>query len=204
LVRNLVGLQDLFGEPQDSCVNKRWILIVYYEKAPIRTKAFTLVELLVVIAIIAMLMAILMPALSKVRDQAKAIMCESKLRQWGLYFSMYTSDNNGYFSEGRPVAGGHCAWLGGSPLTTDEPPTIEGDFVNSNQMTMKRYCLNRHSECVNAVFLDTSVRKVGLKELWTLRWSRSFEQQGPWTLAGGVKKSDWEKKAPWMKNFKDY
>jgi len=62
-----------------------------------RRKAFTLIELLVVIAIIALLMSILMPALSRVRKQARAVVCQSNLKQWGAIWAMYTDDNNGLF-----------------------------------------------------------------------------------------------------------
>jgi hypothetical protein len=49
-------------------------------------------------------------------------------------------------------------------------------------------------------FVDTSVRKVGLKELWTLKWHREFDTEGPW-----VKKPGNNPKWPdWMKRFKDY
>ena len=61
---------------------------------------FTLVELLVVIAIIALLMAILMPALNRVGKQAKAVTCQLNLSQWGKIFTMYTVDNDGYFASG--------------------------------------------------------------------------------------------------------
>ena len=63
-------------------------------------KAFTLVELLVVIAIIALLMSVLMLALARTRNQAKAVMCQSNLKQWGIVFSMYTDDNDGSFMSG--------------------------------------------------------------------------------------------------------
>ena len=54
--------------------------------------AFTLIELLVVIAIIAMLLAILMPALGKAKEMARSVVCLSNLKQWNLCFKMYLSD----------------------------------------------------------------------------------------------------------------
>ena len=65
-----------------------------------RSRGFTLIELLVVIAIIALLLAILMPSLQRVRKQARSVACQSNLRQWALYFSLYTGDNNGHFHRG--------------------------------------------------------------------------------------------------------
>jgi prepilin-type N-terminal cleavage/methylation domain-containing protein/prepilin-type processing-associated H-X9-DG protein len=58
------------------------------------SKAFTLIELLVVIAIIALLMAIIMPALHKAKEGAREAVCRSNLRNIGLGLTMYLQDND--------------------------------------------------------------------------------------------------------------
>jgi prepilin-type N-terminal cleavage/methylation domain-containing protein len=251
---------------------------------------FTLIELLVVISIIALLMAILMPALNRVKNQARTIACQANLREWALIWHMYTTDNNGYFDVGlggesetsrgrwtytlrdyykdpkmglcptatKPLSeggvnpfsawgkfadgsyasygenewlcnrgtdtiGGYienywkkidvrpaenipifldCFWYDIWPFDIDRPPDYDGSRNNlSGSNEMRRVCLNRHKAAVNSAFLDWSVRKVGLKELWTFKWHRNFDVNGMWTIAGGVQPSDWPE---WMRGFKDY
>ena len=267
-----------------------------------KREAFTLIELLVVIAVIALLLSILMPALNRVKKQAKAVVCQSNLTQWGVIWSMYADDHEGYFSSGfsmyahNPSEGCRSQWIGAlvpygdtkgkirfcpvatkvgseegqvkgqpypptawrfqfnewnecgsyganawvynpprgitavqgrsaedhwrrayvkgacyvplfldsrwpgcGPNHTDAPPEYDGQAWNTREMTW--FCTDRHNESINGVFLDFSVRKIGLKELWTLRWHKSFDVNGPWTKAGNCRPSYWPE---WMKGFKDY
>jgi prepilin-type N-terminal cleavage/methylation domain-containing protein len=263
-----------------------------------KNKGFTLIELLVVIAIIALLMAILMPALQRVRKQARATVCLANVRQWGLCFNMYLNDNKGLFSDyyenrngfwmsvlrpyhanvhdirccpeairpARPEGGGapsgsvfrawgildgtvawaeagdygsygvngfiynstrafrgnnndywkslnmikgsahsvplilDSLWVDGWPFDSDSPP-VESEAPSYGGNMMARFCLNRHNGIVNGAFMDFSARRIGLKELWTLKWHRSFDTAGRYTSAGGMEAGNWP---DWMRNFRDY
>jgi prepilin-type N-terminal cleavage/methylation domain-containing protein/prepilin-type processing-associated H-X9-DG protein len=70
-------------------------------------KGFTLIELLVVIAIIAILMGVLLPALGRVREQAKQKKCASQLRQQVLALTMWADENKGAFPN---VQSGYWLW----------------------------------------------------------------------------------------------
>jgi prepilin-type N-terminal cleavage/methylation domain-containing protein len=262
-----------------------------------KTKGFTLVELLVVIAIIALLMSILMPALARVRKQAKSVICRQQLKQWGLAFSMYTTAHDGSFMRGcdggpwgeggmgywwmdslRPyykedklrlcplatklyVDGGRvpfgawlahdewgdtgsygpngwicnppedflylhgrptkynwrkidvqgagfiplfldALWVDAWPMSVDQPATTEywlEDKPGSNEM--RRFCANRHNGCVNVLFMDLSVRPVGLRGLWKLKWHQKYDINGPWTVTGGVMPDDWPE---WIRYLPDF
>jgi prepilin-type N-terminal cleavage/methylation domain-containing protein len=253
---------------------------------------FTLIELLVVVAVIAVLMAILMPALQRVKHQARGVACQSNLKQWGLIFAMYADDHdsrlpgwleadgpwpevltalwahhrdtNDLFlcpmarKRGRDVLASSGWQLGSTftawsltrranhvrvdcsygvnvwaqfmpesetdarywrtipgrgaarvPLLADSvlwwafnsdnagPPQTE-DIWTENDVPC---CIDRHHGHVNVIFMDWSIRRGGLKELWTFEWHRQYNRAGPWTLAGGVQPTDWPQ---WMRSFRDY
>ncbi|OHB81086.1 MAG: hypothetical protein A2Z38_06540 [Planctomycetes bacterium RBG_19FT_COMBO_48_8] len=90
-------------------------------------RGFTLIELLVVIAIIAILMAILMPALNRVKEQGKRVVCESNLKTLTLTWLMYADDNNGKIVNG--AGGFHYLPGGGNTEDGSNPSIIERAWV---------------------------------------------------------------------------
>src|SRR5689334_10921637 len=91
-----------------------------------RADGFTLVELLVVIAVVALLVAMLLPALNKAREQSRLVACMSNLRQMGLAMTMYANENKGevrlrqYFHYGTS--------------TSFATPLLVGNYLKSNRV----------------------------------------------------------------------
>jgi len=84
-----------------------------------------------------------------------------------------------------------CGW----PDDTDTPPRYDGERWAGDENVMNRYCINRHQQAINGVFLDYSVRKIWLKGLWSLKWSKRFNINAA--------KPNWETEAPWMAQFRE-
>ncbi len=94
----------------------------------------------------------------------------------------------------------HDAW----PQERDEPVKMPFDYLWGDkgiQGEMNQFCIDRHHGQVGFAFVDWSVRRIGLKELWTLKWHRNYNTAGPWTKAGGVAPIDWPQ---WLRKYKDY
>ena len=101
-----------------------------------------------------------------------------------------------------------CVYVDVYPLENNAPLDFEPPPYQWNNgwgdwgvQAMRLVCIDRHSGGINSVFMDGSVSKIQLKELWKLKWHLQFNMNGPWTKTGGVQPSDWPK---WMRRFKDY
>jgi len=85
--------------------------------------------------------------------------------------------------------------------SSEPPPCEDAPIIASSYYYSAQVVIDRHQGGINMLFVDGALRKVGVKELWTLAWDEEFDTAGPWTRAGGVLPEDWP---AWMRKFKDY
>lgn len=104
-------------------------------------KGFTLVELLVVISIIAILLAVLLPAIGKAREQAMSLVDKTRVRQWGIANTTYCSENNGSFEMGFYKVGGSSVESRTKGWTEVLYPYYKGnpEILNCPKVPSKRY-----------------------------------------------------------------
>jgi prepilin-type processing-associated H-X9-DG protein len=129
-----------------------------------------------------------------------------------IYYQASSTGQNAYFWKNANVKNPNeipvlldSYSFGGRARHDDPPPEFDGDVINAARdgYFTKQFCINRHNGSVNAVFMDFSARPVGLKELWTLRWSRTYNTCYKYTMCGNNGKPS-TKFPDWMKGFKDY
>lgn len=131
-----------------------------------RSSAFTLVELLVVIGIIAVLIAILLPALSRAKQQANATACLSNMRQMGQALVMFANEHNGYLPK---------AWFNNRPNTTTAQPdrsVLPSEYAASDSWGYRYpmygwdYVLLKYVKGSKAVYQCPSDSDPAIRGLW--------------------------------------
>lgn len=98
-----------------------------------------------------------------------------------------------------------CSLSGACVHHWDVPPQYDGQAWAAGEGgdidEMRRFCMNRHDGYVSGVLLDYSARKIGLKELWVLKWSRHWFRTSDSNLTANYNPPVWPE---WMINFRDY
>src|SRR6476659_5851612 len=113
-----------------------------------RERAFTLIELIVVIGVIAVLVAMLLPALGRAREQAKVVQCAAQLRQVHHALMMYLNDNHGWiFWRAAKIGRDGMDWYAyGGRETGNTYAGDQGDFCNRWQPRPLNRYLSRKVE----------------------------------------------------------
>jgi len=98
-----------------------------------------------------------------------------------------------------------CSLSGACTHHWDVPPEYDGQAWaggdGNDRDEIRRFCMNRHNGYVSGAFLDYSARKIGLKELWEIHWSKHWFRSNDSDLSVDRGKPIWP---DWMTDFKDY
>ena len=130
-----------------------------------RRGGFSLIELLVAIAIIAVLAALLLPALSAAKSKARAVQCRSQVRQLGLAMSMYGDDHR----QRLPAASGSVPWSSRTATPWLRPLL---SYYNTTNLLTCPTVSKLHHQSPYSYFLGVRAIYAETGERGELRWSR--------------------------------